>query len=442
MKKRGGTNSNQDLEKKNTFRETLRLAIIGALIACVGMSLHSAAKDEHAPTGNLFFYLGLTGLPFLVAWALALKDGPWMSIPFSQSFARNAAIALMGIGMLVYVSRTWGPAATFLHLATYASLFLFAIFALAMVFNMFSNFFLRQGGFMGFLIRLVFYLPCVALDVVQTLHGELKSSPKTLWILLALEVLAIGVYFSSTQWLRYLHQMHLPGSITLLQGPEFFDKPRKFATVYDVTSQNDIMATSHVQSSYSIAMWIMMNPDTANFSERTIVDLFTYGNTTNDKTTTYGYHPALRYARRSNKDAGNTFWLQKTNSSTNRTNPEDHYAFQLPLQRWNFLVFTYQEGNLELFINGELHRTFTGVIFNKLSPQDVFVIGSTDGSKDAYGTKNDDPANKGKGVDGAIANVQYFQTPLTRTQVANLYNFRVSQPTVAWDPLVHRATML
>lgn len=437
MKKRGGTNSNENLEKKNTFRETLRLAIIGALIACVGLSLHSAAKDEHAPTGNLFFYLGLTGLPFLAAWALALKDGPWMSIPFSQSFARNAAIALMGIGMLVYASRTWGPLSTLLHLATYASLFLFAIFALAMVFNMFSNFFLRQGGFMGFLIRLVFYLPCVVLDVVQTLHGELKTSPKTLWILLALEVLAIGVYFSSTKWLRYLHRMHLPGSITLLQGPEFFDKAQQFATVYDVTSQNDIMVTSHVQSSYSIAMWILMNPDTANFSERTIVDLFTYGNTTKGNTTTYDYHPALRYARRSdsNKDAGNTFWLQKTNSSSDRTNPEDHYAFQLPLQRWNFLVFTYQEGNLELFINGELHRTLTGVIFNKPSPQDVFVIGY--GSN---GTNNVDAANKG--VDGAIANVQYFQTPLTRTQVANLYNFRVSQPTVAWDPLVHRATML
>jgi len=69
------------------------------------------------------------------------------------------------------------------------------------------------------------------------------------------------------------------------------------------------------------------------------------------------------------------------------------------------MSFNYFESKVDLYINGNLERTF--YFANNIpdySPMDKILLGSDNG------------------VTGAICNVTYNKTPLTSEQIATLYN--------------------
>ena len=82
------------------------------------------------------------------------------------------------------------------------------------------------------------------------------------------------------------------------------------------------------------------------------------------------------------------------------------YEIEIPHQKWNQIVMNYNRNIVDIFINGNLERSFK---MNESIMPEYSVLDSI--------TVGDDV-----GVDGAVCNVVYYHHPLNAQDVANSYN--------------------
>ena len=141
-------------------------------------------------------------------------------------------------------------------------------------------------------------------------------------------------------------------------------------------------------------MWFYLNShDSVSISSKNEQNLFSYG----------GGKPRITYFNDLNDPTNtNIYNFYFTNNET----VSSKYKVSLPSQKWNYVVFNYTGNVVDLFINGSLNHTFN--FDNRNIPtylaNDIMEIGS-DG-----------------GFNGAICNIKYYTTSLSRSQIANSYN--------------------
>jgi hypothetical protein len=89
---------------------------------------------------------------------------------------------------------------------------------------------------------------------------------------------------------------------------------------------------------------------------------------------------------------------------------DTYYIIEVPSQRWNNVVFNYYDNKVDLWINGILERNMD-LQNNPLThlPTDVITLGSNNG------------------LMGGICNIQFFDKPMTMTQITQSYNFLYSR---------------
>jgi hypothetical protein len=82
------------------------------------------------------------------------------------------------------------------------------------------------------------------------------------------------------------------------------------------------------------------------------------------------------------------------------------YEIEIPHQKWNQIVMNYNRNIVDIFINGNLERTFkmNGSIMPEYSALDSITVGDE------------------KGIEGGVCNVVYYHHPLNAEDVANSYN--------------------
>jgi hypothetical protein len=89
-----------------------------------------------------------------------------------------------------------------------------------------------------------------------------------------------------------------------------------------------------------------------------------------------------------------------------------HVNIQLPGQKWNNIVLTYNDSLVDVFTNGELavSHTFDSDTLPEYRAGDSFSVGDGDGTV------------TNRGLYGAICNVNYYKVPLEQIQVVTAYN--------------------
>jgi hypothetical protein len=84
---------------------------------------------------------------------------------------------------------------------------------------------------------------------------------------------------------------------------------------------------------------------------------------------------------------------------------ETNYIMNIPSQKWNHIVFNYYENKVDLFINGNLERSMDLKNNPILQlPTDIISVGD----------KN--------GIHGSICNIIYYNIPMTKTKISQIYN--------------------
>jgi len=144
---------------------------------------------------------------------------------------------------------------------------------------------------------------------------------------------------------------------------------------------------------YAFSMWVYLNVQSDNFlaySKETTI--FSCGNG----------KPKITYFNNINEDDKKNKYIFYF---TDLKKGPSKFELSLPNQKWNNFVFNYDYNKVDLFVNGELVRTFQyGSNRPKYRATDKISIGSEDG------------------LNGAICNVRYYPDKLSNAHIISTYN--------------------
>jgi hypothetical protein len=262
------------------------------------------------------------------------------------------------------------------------------IILLAVGFNIFQAKLTNIKGIPGFIVNFIFYIPCLIRDFVAYMKNQFSLTPSITYLLLGLEVIVILLYLMLQ---KLLGATIKSDADVVLQEAKFLNmKPLQVAAVnefYKDKSQK-LNKVNTKFTTFSLSSWIYINQNNSTAHS----NILRFGPSNSDIS-----HPQIKYNGHHN---GKTKLEIIFNG-----NDDDNFNMVIENQKWNNFVFNFIGDRADLFVNGDLVKTVTFKYDNApdFKDTDVFEIGDV-------------------GLDGAICNVKYYKTPLTKFQITNIYN--------------------
>jgi len=384
-----------DAEYRNTFFRSIGLLLF---VAICGTVLYFASNNPQALGNDTFKYVLGIVISFIIILAVF--------IPTILSGANSLQMALLFVLSFVFIGTV---AFSFIQLTSQSAgvmnymlnglVILGLIIGLGLLFLAIGNNLRQQKGWIGFIVNLIFYVPCLTVDYIKYLTREFKTTVNYVYVLYAIEIAIILSYIYLPKLVSYLF---LSDGDSILAEPMFLDTHKTFPLgsliIQDRIGANDLTAQNLppvYRSTYALTMWIYINSQTSiDTSKETPV--MSFGN---------GKPRITYYYDNTNSMKPNSLKVYFTNNTANNNEPAV-YSFNLPTQKWCFLAFNYTANLVDFFVNGKLEYTFR---FNQsnipvFSGNDMLEMGSTNN------------------LSAAICNVKYFKNNLTRGQIANAYN--------------------
>jgi hypothetical protein len=313
------------------------------------------------------------------------------------------AILLLGIVIVKYVSSYITPrVVSIISHVLRLIIVLMIIIGLAIGYKFYSEKLKAITGWQGFFINFLFYIPCLISDGIEYLLQQYNITPNIVFVLLIIELLLALSYF----YLPKLLQKSIKKTeIVLLNKPVYLNKEtivgntemflfKPFSDKIEYVDQKALY-----RRNYCISMWVFLNVhSSSNTSYKYETDIFDYSS-----------HPRITYKNESDnkmsKDKGiYTFYFSNIESKTT-SEPDAKYEVSIPNQKWNLISLNYFDTKVDLYINGNLERTYNfSDNIPQYSPDDLVKLG------------------KDNGLNGAICNVSYNKKPLSSTEISTAYN--------------------
>lgn len=383
--------------------------IISTFVAFV-IYIASLAYTNTSPSINIysnkmFYYLILIIIPTIVVFMYIIK------LTIGQDLFQPLVIFSMVVaaGLLVLFVLIYGGLSQYVFNTYSLYLLTVAIFivGLSIVYNIFSGNLKRTSGWLGFFINLVFYIPCLVSDFAAYLLNDIKATQSSVFVLFIFEILLILAYMFV---LPRANSFLTGGGISLIDKPLFISSQTDIGTDFITKFKNkrhppktvDVISVeatrpedSPYSNNYALSMWVYLNPmplSRLSYSNETTI--FNYSDVDGNG------HPKLTYVN--NSEGIDKYNLYFSSIAV--------YSIELPHQKWNNFVFNYHDNSVDVFVNGNLERTFifSGNDFPKYSDTDTITIG--DGTIEL------------KGLYGSICNVVYYPKPISKSTIVTNYN--------------------
>lgn len=397
----------------NIFKDPqLDLIIYGILylfIFFIGVILYFAAFDNEALSNRSYMYTLTAIIPLIILFCFIIPIGSQSSQIYKMFIL--AIVGILFTAIVYSYSSLNKQTFTFISYAMNFLLFFIILIGLAIFFYIFGNYFKSLNNFSGFIVYFIFYIPCLIIDFFKYISKESGMTSLPVYALFIIEVLLILTYLYSKEIINYFITKTTKNMV-LLEKTEFLDIKTTITTNYDLRIKDPIVSnnsgsfkkvdetqsletteTYSYRKRYAISMWVYLNnqpPNNQSYSKET--EIFNYGNG----------KPRITYYNDITTDNNKDKYIFYF---TNTTDENSSVKMTLPGQKWNNIVFNYNSDKVDLFINGNLEKSY---VFHNNMPtyfaSDNITVGTADG------------------LDGAICNVNYFIEPLTKTQITNAYN--------------------
>jgi len=377
--------TNSSLERYNFFIYIFAFALF--IIFTVLFFYYSKNRMKFSMETFLFTFSIIIPLSLLYYFVSPYASKLGEGAPGNE---KNIMIICIGLTIFALVITYASTKLTYrdLLMAGYVAIFLFAmmvIVGLAIVFLMFSMYLKQSKGWLGFFVHLIFYIPCLFIDLVQYIKGEIKSTANLIYILFIIEILLVLSYIYIP---KFVSKMLKQNGISILSDSRFLNKE------YIITS-NELMKLPKAnpqdntlyRQNFAVSMWVYIDPQSNSYNA--------YSKETNifnmdDK------KPQLVYINNmSNQDEKDKLGIYFG---------EDKYVIKNKGQRWTNVVINYTSTTVDIFIDGNLERTFNLTAPPQYITTGTVVLGANDG------------------LDGAICNIIYFNKALLKTEIVNMYN--------------------
>jgi hypothetical protein len=284
----------------------------------------------------------------------------------------------------------------FINYITGLLFILFTIILSAIMFMLTGNYMSSLSGVPGIISYILFYIPCLVIDLIEYIKNEISNTTPTIGILFILEILIILAYLYlpdivdkaiDTNGILIINKPTTLKSQIELVGGDRFKIPKD---VNDLTGMN---TGDKPRYNYAISMWVFINANANN------------GNAIRNGLNIFSYNGKPNVKFKVNLDDPNGedshFIMELTNTSTT------NIKINLPLQKWHNFVFNYSRNAVDIFINGKLHHSYT----------------FRENNQPTYNIATDNLyVGDDNGLEGAICNLKYHAEPLTKVEIVTTYN--------------------
>jgi len=289
----------------------------------------------------------------------------------------------------------------------------------------------------------IIYIPCLFLDLVQNFQGTVGDTSRTIWIIVAIELLLIAILYGGPYLVNYIGAsssqiVAAPISIKKKYDTNLTTQSKEIFIYHNTRidrTPEDAAANCPPEEkkryNYGISGWFFLNNNVTTASSD--LEIFNFGDV--PKMT---YNPSKNELKifcntldtKQGGNAGNVPRIEEIyNSRSNnnamaiaqRSSEQKKTALQMtiegeeldadiPLQRWNYFVINYDGKNMDFFINNKL------IFKSKFIMPDIQLKSITIGD-----------TNNNQGLNGRICNFAFHKIPLTKEQIRWTYNMLKTQ---------------
>jgi len=418
------TLSSPSQEGINARKSFLKVAITSSVVLFSCITVLRIILAPGSADYNIQKYFFLYTLPIIMLFGIILNLGRDQEM--SSAFLKiSGLVVLLTVGVYYYVTST-NSMFNISLLSNYSFLALITVVGLAIAYQGIVGYMEKLKGLPGFISQLIFFIPCVIWDLWEYIVSQFQLTPYSIYLFIAFEILLIILY-------AYLPEISnkvtgMDDSIQAVNNVVFLDGGKKIVVNSDeLKIQKDANNESvtdlqgDYRTNYAVSMWVYVTPHSPTdpaYNKET--EIFSYGYKDNEGV--QHVKPMIRYygggggADQVIERNKFVFYFSRY-PPVNQYNSDDHtfYDVTLPSQKWNQIVLNYNRNIVDIFVNGDLERSFTMTndmpIYNDL---DTISVGDE------------------VGVKGGICNVVYYKHPLTKEQIAFSYNAKMNaNPPVA-----------
>lgn len=248
----------------------------------------------------------------------------------------------------------------------------------------------KKNAFFSLVYYLIMYIPCLLSDLINYLLNTKNHDAFVSFGLLIVAIFLSYMYYKSSVLEKIIA---LQGGKLLLANPISVNKLNTLASYSELNGSNKF----HYQ--YGISFWIYLNtfPTSTSQASNNFVSLLNYGGKPNIL-----YRASTNTLMITMDQTGLTPEQNKLIDFDEDGNRIIYTQENVLLQKWNNIVINYYGGTLDVFFNNELVKSAVEVVpYMKL---DSLTVGSNNG------------------ILASICNVQYFDTPISTTNMYILYN--------------------
>jgi len=390
----------------------IKIISIILFLGITGYILYLASIDHKTLLSKPYLYSVGVGVSLLITFYLLIIENGKIT---SQNIYTIIIIIFFIIGLFVYLTTDISKSIIIVYLINIC-LFIIIFIGLMLISNLIINNTTRNNSWGGFIVNLIFYLPCLANDFIGHFLKDFYSTPQIFFTLFIIEIILILGFIYGMPLL----QSYIKGDgITIQSDPVFLNQLTtldsesvKTITTNTMTVDIDLCGnkiylaggnnnSTNVRSNFSISMWVYLNPpNTSRIPIGSESNIFYYGSnfvpntlldtnfnpdkrptavSLNNTATGTSFHPQITYAIDISKNGYYKIYVdsqQYIEQATGYPKPIVINTDILPYQKWNNIIFTYNKNMVDIFINGNLIRSKKLNINPMFSNYDIMGIGT------------------------------------------------------------------
>ena len=250
-----------------------------------------------------------------------------------------------------------------------------------------------SSSFENLLKAYIFYIPCLLIGFIEYLKNELKITTSSEWLILGIEGIIIGLRFLIPYLYKlYYHHFSVDGDL-IEKGPLYLNTKHDLGVIqnYESTAKTigNNIKTKTYNYNYALSgkIWITPQPPSTNDSYNKITNILDYGEIISIK---FHKDNMIFYASTTENE-------KSTDTLVKIYETKDFYY-----QKWNDIIFNYNGGTLDIFINNQL-------VSSSINITPIIKYNSV-----SVGSNN--------GIHGGIKDIIYYNKVLTKNDIIGINN--------------------
>jgi hypothetical protein len=251
----------------------------------------------------------------------------------------------------------------------------------------------ENGSFLTLAKFLVFYIPCLFIDLINFVKQQIDLTTPTVWLILFIQLITIGLRIVVPIVYKQYNRITSVHGDVILKKPVYTNVVTDLGIFQNHSSSNLVLSklnkTAIFNYNYALSCWIWINPQPPSTSDAY-----------SKSTTLLNYGDVLKI--NFNQDKIEIFAATTEDNVLTEQLIKIYELKNIQYQKWNNFVLNYSGGTLDIFINN--HLVSSNINITPVMYYNRITSGSDNG------------------IQGGIKDIVYYDKVLTQREINSIYN--------------------